>query len=157
MKPRSILLTFCITACAALAVFVWQRRTSVPVCRDCNVIVIAVDPLRADALHVSGNPLPVTPALDAVAKKSYIFSNAFTASSWALPSAMSLFTSTYPMVHRIINKDLVGATPQEGTRSAKLTAESPNIRTMASVFRAAGYATGGFAGGRRTFPIIRIQ
>lgn len=142
-----------------LSVFVWRgqgfrflNKDAVQTCKDCNIVLIDIDPLRADGLHSFGNPRSVSPTLDAVAQKSFTFTAAYAVSSWTLPSAMSLFTSTYPLVHHIINKDLVGATENEGTRSARLSVESPHIVTLATVLKNAGYVTGGFAGGAALDP-----
>lgn len=129
-----------------------SHSSSVPVCPDCNIIMIVVDPLRADSLHTLGNPLQVTPTLDALAKQGYLFTNAVTVSSWTLPSAMSLMTGTYPSVHKIVNKELIGRTEKEGLIPASLRVASPELSTMATVLKANGYVTGGFAGGAALHP-----
>jgi arylsulfatase A-like enzyme len=108
------------------------------------VVIISVDPLRADGIHTLGNPLSVTPTIDALVSRGIVFTNAFSVSSWTLPSVMSFMTGEYPSTHKIINKELIGSTEKEGLRPAVL---SSDIHTLASVFKANGYATGGFAGG----------
>jgi len=129
-----------------------RASVSVPTCQDCNVILIAIDPLRADGLHALGNPRSVTPTLDTLAKQGFLFTNAFAVSSWTLPSAMSVLTGTYPSVHKIINKELIGQTEQQGLVPADLRTASPDISTLATIFKANGYITGGFAGGAALDP-----
>lgn len=127
-------------------------KPEVPVCGDCNVVVIAIDPLRADGLHALGNPRSMTPRLDALAARGYLFTNAYSVSSWTLPAAMSLFTGTYPSEHRITNKELIGATEKDGLIPASLAVTAPAMQTMASVFKSRGFVTGGFAGGAALSP-----
>lgn len=128
------------------------NRTAIPQCSKCNLIVIALDPLRADELHVMGNPRSVTPAIDALAQRSYVFTHAYAPSSWTLPSAMSLFTGVYPMTHRITNKELIGNTESEGLTPATLAQAAPSLRTVTDVLRSHGYVTGGFTGGAALNP-----
>lgn len=124
---------------------------SAPPCKDCNIILIAIDPLRADGLHALGNPRSITPTLDALANQGFLFTNAFAPSSWTLPSAMSLLTGTYPSVHKIINKELIGS-KKDQLFPADLRAASPGIVTLSSVLKKYGYVSGGFAGGAALDP-----
>lgn len=116
-------------------------------CRDCNVIVIAVDPLRADALPSMGGTRDNTPVLNALADRGYAFTNTIAASSWTLPSAMSFMTGVYPSVHGIINKDLLGGNGMNDTKPATLRETAPRLASLVEEFRSHGYKTGGFAGG----------
>lgn len=124
-----------------------RPRVHIPTCSGCNIVMIAIDPLRADGIHALGNPRRVTPTIDALAKNGFLFTNAFTVSSWTLPSAMSLFTGMYPSAHRIINKELIGRTQEEGLIPADIHTASPEVMTLAAILKENGYVTGGFAGG----------
>lgn len=116
-------------------------------CADCNVVLIVVDPLRADGIHAFGNSRSVTPHLDAIAQHSFVFHNTVAASSWTLPSAMSLMTGAYPSFHKVINKEVAAATSPAVMQEARLQSLRPDMVTLASVLRDHGYKTGGFAGG----------
>ncbi len=121
-------------------------------CKDCNILVIAVDPLRADALESMGGIRDYAPTIDGLAKQGYSFTNAISASSWTLPSAMSFMTGTYPSKHGIINKELLRDSPAGETVPAILKETAPQLTPLVRVLRTHGYATGGFAGGAALDP-----
>lgn len=113
-------------------------------CNDCNVLIIGVDTLRADRLHHLGYERETTPTLDTLAAKGFSFSKAISASSWTVPSFMSIFTGTFPSVHKVTNKFV---TFSESEKKISNMAElAPEIETLATQFKTAGYATGGFTG-----------
>lgn len=96
------------------------------------VILISVDTLRADHLSLYGYHGLSTPAIDALAKNGTVLAQATTQVPLTLPSHVSLFTSTYPFWNGVEDNGQV------------LTAKLP---TLATVFKAQGYATGAFIGG----------
>lgn len=124
-----------------------RRGPGVFICDDCNVVVIAVDPLRADSLPSMGGTRDNTPVLNRLADRGYAFTNTIAASSWTLPSAMSFMTGVYPSVHGIINKDLVGANGINDLKPASLKETVPGLGSLVEAFQSHGYKTGGFAGG----------
>jgi arylsulfatase A-like enzyme len=63
------------------------------------VLLISVDTLRPDLMELYGGPA-ATPHLDALAREGLVFDTAVAPSPWTIPSHASLFTSTYPHVHR---------------------------------------------------------
>jgi hypothetical protein len=129
------------------------RNSSSPVsCNDCNILVISIDPLRADALKSMGGIRDYTPTLDGLAKQGYAFTNAIAASSWTLPSAMSFMTGVYPSRHGILNKELLKDSPNEEIVPAVLSETAPQVTPLVSTLRRHGYATGGFAGGAALDP-----
>ncbi len=71
-------------------------------CKNCNVIFISLDTLRADALPCQGYARNTAPNLCAFAKKNIFFSNAYSQSSYTLSSTFSLFTSRIPTHHNMI-------------------------------------------------------
>jgi len=61
-----------------------------------NVILIVLDTLRPDHLSLEGYERITSPSLDAFAKKSLVFENAYSTSTWTIPAHASLFTGLAP-------------------------------------------------------------
>lgn len=102
-------------------------------------MLISVDALRADHLGAYGYLRATSPAIDALASVGVRYNNALSASEWTLPSHASLLTGLWPDQH--------GANSQQDLRRIPA-----GVYTLAERLRAAGYATGGFAGGRWLTP-----
>ena len=96
-----------------------------------NVVLISIDTLRADHLGSYGFRPTVSPAIDALARESVQFDNAYTAVPLTLPAHASLLTGLYPNRHGIHDN---GET---------LPAAIP---TLAETFSAGGYQTAAFIG-----------
>jgi arylsulfatase A-like enzyme len=94
-----------------------------------DVVLVVIDTLRADRLGCYGNGKGLTPFLDELASRGTVFSRAYAASSWTVPSVASLFTSRYPSQHHVTTFD------------AKLPAREV---TLAERLAGAGYVTAGF-------------
>jgi arylsulfatase A-like enzyme len=109
-----------------------------------NVIIICIDALRADHVGTYGYDRNTTPTIDTFATKSYVFKNAISASSWTLPSFMSLFTSLYPSKHGVLNK-YTKFDEGQGVIS-NLSKTCPNCLTLAQLLKSNGYATLAFTG-----------
>jgi arylsulfatase A-like enzyme len=109
--------------------------------RGYNVVIVDFDTLRADRLGALGNPRPLTPNLDALAARSYLFTAAVAQAPWTLPSTMSFFTSVYPHQHGVLNKFTASSADRE-----ELARLPRRFSTLAQVFRSNGYATAGFTG-----------
>ena len=92
-----------------------------------HLVLVTVDTLRADRLGVYGNPLGLTPHLDALAKQSIVFRHAFAPAPFTLPSLSAVFTGHYP--------DLIGV------RSNQAVLPS-GVITLAERLRALGFRTG---------------
>ncbi len=132
-------------ALVAIFIFVLTRPAQHPaVCPDCNVIIVGIDTLRADRVHAFGYQRETTPNLDKLATNGYVFTNAVSASSWTVPSFMSIMTSVYPSVHKVVNKFSTFNAKEK--KISNLKELSPQITTLAEAMRKAGYATGGFTG-----------
>ena len=95
-----------------------------------NVILVSLDTLRADRMGVYGYHRNTTPHLEALADQGVVFENFYYNGGGTLPSHMSMMTSLYPHVHRVLDKEK--------------TLEEERV-TLAEVFKDAGYATAGFA------------
>ncbi|MEQ8765175.1 MAG: sulfatase [Planctomycetota bacterium] len=106
-----------------------------------RVILISIDTLRADHLSAYGYERPSSPNLDRFAQDAVLFENAYSQSSWTLPSHMSMFTGLYPLVHGVNDP------------SHKLASE---VWTLPEILKAEGFATtaftdGGFMAGEHGF------
>lgn len=66
-----------------------------------KIILISLDTLRADHLGCYGYSRNTSPTLDTLARKGIIFMNAFSPSSFTIPSHASIFTGKYPSHHSI--------------------------------------------------------
>ena len=97
-----------------------------------SVLFIIVDTLRADRLGCYGYERIYTPYIDGLAATGVRFDRVVTTAPVTAPSVATLVTSTYPPFH--------------GVRDNDFFALNPEIPTIASVFREAGYATAGIVG-----------
>ena len=103
-------------------------------CRGCNVVLISLDTLRADHLGVYGHDRPTSPFIDALARRSTVFTNAISQSAWTRPAHASMLTGLYPAEHGIIAMD--------GRRGL-----TPELLTLPAVLAGHGYETAAFTGG----------
>jgi arylsulfatase A-like enzyme/tetratricopeptide (TPR) repeat protein len=95
-----------------------------------NVLVITLDTTRSDALDLYGNPHAVTPRIDELGRTGLVFEACYTPVPLTLPAHCSLFTGRYPVAHGVRNNGTYVLPPGE--------------RTMAGVFKDAGYETAAF-------------
>jgi len=105
----------------------WSARRA-PTSDRPPVILLTVDTLRADRVLGTGTARVPTPAIDALAADSLVFSAARSAAPWTKPSLATLLTGVSPLVHGMTN------------RRAQLPVE---LETLAERLRAAGYRTAG--------------
>jgi arylsulfatase A-like enzyme/tetratricopeptide (TPR) repeat protein len=112
-------------AAGVLALWQWLRPA-----KGGAVILISIDTLRADHLPVYGYAKGRTPVIDAFAKDAIVFDRAYAHAPQTLPSHASILTGLLPFEHGV--RDNLG-----------FSLKSPTP-TMASMFRAAHYRTGGF-------------
>ena len=94
-----------------------------------NIVFILVDTLRADRLADYGRAGRLTPFLDSLSSSSLVFERAYAASSWTVPSIVSLFTGQRPFEHGVTDFNV--ALPASHT-------------TLAEVLSANGYDTAAF-------------
>jgi tetratricopeptide (TPR) repeat protein len=95
-----------------------------------NVLVITLDTTRADALGLYGNPHAVSPRIDELGRTGLVFESCYTPVPLTLPAHCSLFTGRYPAAHGVRNNGTYVLPPSE--------------RTMARIFKDAGYETAAF-------------
>jgi arylsulfatase A-like enzyme len=96
--------------------------------QDCLIVVL--DALHAAHLGAWGGDPAVAPHLDGLATDGVRFAQAWSQSSWTLPSTVSLFTGLYPQTH--------GVTFDGKTAGLSLKQEAV---TLAERFAEAGHAT----------------
>ncbi len=127
---------------AALAAWLW--RTVVPPQREAaalqalaaappgvsNVLLIILDTVRESSTGLGGGAPLTMPAIARRATGAVVFEQAYSTAPWTMPSHASIFT---------------GRNATE-TGVNFLTPLSPDAVTLAEVFRAHGWATGGFTG-----------
>lgn len=108
--------------------------------RPSRIVFISMDTVRAD--HVTGyGELDTTPNLDRIAKEGVRFERFYGASTYTIPSTMSIMT---------------GLDPREHAMDSKVTRLSPDVPMLAELMRDAGYRTqafheGGYVAGRFGF------
>ena len=140
MKKRIVgfvIILFALSLLALILVFYKKSKAPIPseaICQDCNVILITMTNLRYDHMSSNGYFRPTTPNLDAFAKESLVFDNAFAHSSWTLPEGISIYTGFYPYQHGIMNR-------YDGSKLAS------NIPTLIDILNSNGYKTAAFTGG----------
>src|SRR5947209_12056804 len=67
-----------------------------------NIVIIAVDSLRADHLGCYGYRTATSTAIDALADESTVFERAFAAGIPTMPSFTTLLTGLHPYRHGIV-------------------------------------------------------
>jgi arylsulfatase A-like enzyme/Tfp pilus assembly protein PilF len=115
----------------------WMRRSGSPAlsagaCRGCNVLLITIDTLRADRVGSFGGRPGLTPNLDQLAANGFRLTRTYSAAPLTLPSHASILTAVSPPVH--------------GLRANGLFRLGPQLPTLATVLKNAGYRTGAFVG-----------
>ena len=109
-----------------LAFGIWAAYSVFKPAPKVPVIVYLVDTLRADHLGIYGYDRATSPTIDALARDSVVFENAYATAPWTLPSVASLFTSTFPCEHRVL------------TARTRLNKSFP---TLAAILADQGYLT----------------
>lgn len=105
-----------------------------------NVILISLDTVRADFLHLYGSPYETSPNLEAVAERGFVFTRAISQAPWTAPSHTSILTGLYPRTSGSLRYVQEG--PRGWTRGRSLS------ETLSEV----GYATVAFTAGGATSP-----
>ena len=92
-----------------------------------NVLLITLDTARADHIGAYGCKYAFTPMLDALAKQSVKFNQAFAPAPITLPSHATILTGLYPFYH--------------GIRDNSHFVLNPGVNTLAETLRENGYQT----------------
>jgi len=102
-----------------------------------NVVMFAIDTLRADHLGCYGFERRTSPAVDSLAARGVLFTNAYAQRPKTSPSFASILTGTYPQRHGV-----------RGVRQVLPCA----AYTLAEVLRDSGYTTCGVVTNGNLFP-----
>lgn len=105
-----------------------------------NVVLVSLDTLRADRVGAYGYERSTTPNLDEFARDAWVFEDTWSASSYTLPSHMSLFSGQHPSFHGV-QKEGDGVDPKRTALLARLLRER-------------GYRTAAFTGGGYLHPLF---
>jgi arylsulfatase len=81
--------------------FPGKAQAEKPVAAPNHVLLVTVDTLRSDALSYLGATEHQTPNIDAFAAQSVAFTQAYSPSSWTLPSVTSILSSLSPLTHQV--------------------------------------------------------
>lgn len=100
-----------------------------------NIVLVTLDTTRADHLGAYGYFRSTSPRFDAFAAESLLFERLIVPMATTLPSHLSIFTSSHPLVHGVLAN-----TTQGGARFVP----APGLESFTSAAKAAGYATGAF-------------
>lgn len=125
MKKIIFLCIFLLTS--ILLIYLYKVFASKSLCSKCNVVIIDIDHLRADALSCMGYDRKVTPNICKFAEKGILFEKNYSHSCWTLPGIASTITSLYPSAHKVHYR-YINSIPEE-------------IITLPEVYRNSGYLT----------------
>ncbi|MFT7487019.1 MAG: arylsulfatase A-like enzyme [Candidatus Paceibacteria bacterium] len=109
------------------------------------VALVIIDTLRRDSLGCYGSETAATPVIDGLAAEGARFEQAISASGWTLPSVASIFTGTWPAMHKALGK------------RSRLTPISNDLPVAAEVFADEGYLTLGFANAAFLSPLLGLD
>lgn len=113
--------------------------------KDFNIVLIVIDTLRSDHLPFYGYEKNTAPFLWELSKKSIVFKNAFSASSWTSPATASIFTSLYPFQHGVLMGLLAIRNAQKIDPNVKVNRIPEEITTITEVLKKNGYQTYGIS------------
>lgn len=89
----------CVMGLAAIALAATNEATPTPP----NVIVITLDTTRADRMGFLGSKRGLTPNLDAFARQSAVFTQAYSQAPLTPVSHATIFSGTYPQFHQVLD------------------------------------------------------
>ncbi len=96
-----------------------------------NIVLVTVDTTRADRMGFMGSKRGLTPNLDALARRSVVFTHAYSQAPFTAPSHATILTGTYPQFHQVEDFQV------------PLTKDLPYAP---AILKAQGYQTAAFVG-----------
>ena len=118
--------TAILAACLAIGLLSVPRGAAAP-----NILLITLDTTRADRMGFLGSARGLTPALDALAKRSVVFTRAFAQAPITTVSHATILSGTYPPFHQV--DDFGAALPA-------------SVPYLPDLLRQRGYRTAAFVG-----------
>lgn len=115
------------------------RRGASPPPGAPNVLLVVVDTLRADHLHLYGYPRRTSDHIDALGASGWVFESHIASSAQTVPSTLSMLLSMQPAEHGFLHLG-------EGHFGRHRPRYPDGLVFLAEAFQAAGYRTGGFVG-----------
>jgi len=147
--PRKLVVFLSLLVALVTVVFFHSRRLTPPRpdLAEGSVVLIVVDTLRADHLGVYGYSRATSPHLDVWSKTGRVYDNAFSSSSWTLPSFVSMLSGQTPVEH--------GAGARTGEQ--QFTQVRPEVPLLTERMKSQGYATGAFVANPFLHPVFGLQ
>ncbi len=136
LKYLSVFILISVSAGLILSILNCKKQL-----KDYNVVVIVIDTLRSDKLDAYGYEKITAPFLTELSKKSILFENAFSGSSWTSPATASIFTSMYPFQHNVLMGVLAHINAKKNYPDISIDRIPEEIETMPEVFKKSGYST----------------
>jgi arylsulfatase A-like enzyme/Tfp pilus assembly protein PilF len=121
-----------LSALALVLAAVWASPAYSAVPKDTNVLLITIDTLRYDRLGILSDRYVKTPHLDALARRSALFTHAYAHTPLTRPSHTNILTGTTPLYH--------GVSDNPGFRL------EDRYETLAQILKARDYKTAAFVG-----------
>ena len=150
-KNQKVLLTIFIITCLSLFIVLFfvfdllkvttvKEKSSTPLNRKPNIIILLLDCVRADHLSCYGYTRNTSPTIDALAKQGIKYNYAISQAPWTFPSVFSLLSGYYPHKHGVwlINK-------KGSPFWRRLMMPSKSIPLLPELLQRAGYHTWGFS------------
>lgn len=119
-----------------LILLLFMRNVGLAKSQEWNVLLITIDTLRYDRVSFYSDKYVKTPNIDSLARRSIVFTNAYSHAPVTLPSHTNIFTGTTPLFH--------GISDNPGFRV------EDRFFTISEYYKEKGYATGAFVG---AFPV----
>jgi arylsulfatase A-like enzyme len=113
--------------------------------KNVNVVLVVIDTLRSDHLPFYGYHKNTSPFMWELSKKSIVFKNAFSASSWTSPATASIFTSLYPFQHQVYLGLLAIRNAQKKDPKITVNKIPKGITTITEALKENGYSTYGIS------------
>lgn len=112
-----------------------------------DIVLITIDALRADHLSAYGYRRFTSPAIDRIAARGRVFTNATTQAPYTKAAVASLMSGLYPSAHKTITvtvaiDDAMTGRPTTATPSTDVLPSG--ITTLAEALHGSGYRTLGF-------------
>lgn len=109
-----------------------------------NIVVVMLDTVRPDFLGFYGHQRETAPFLGKLARRSAVFRNAYSSSSWTAPAVASLFTSSYPIEHGIHQGFFANAHSRaDGTTTQTVNRIPAETLSLPEILQEHGYKTFG--------------